>query len=118
MLQFNSTRTYGSAKCFGKNLGLLHLRTVHLRADHGAERHLRAELLRDRERERRLPRPRRADEQQRAPRELARLDEVYYNPTCLHRKHTVRCLLNISFTFRSLSFNIQANVPRVLTTGR
>jgi hypothetical protein len=69
---------------------LAHLRAVHLAPDHRAERHARAQLRGERERERGLARPRRAREEERAPRELARLDQGHDHPARLRRSVSAR----------------------------
>lgn len=78
-------RTNRATKRLSENLGLLHFRTVHLRPDHRAERHLRAQLVRYGQCERGLARARRADEEQRAAGKFARFYEVDDDAACLDR---------------------------------
>lgn len=68
-------QTDGSTEALAQHLSLLDFARVDLTADDGAEGDLGPELLRDRERERRLACARPASEEERPARELLELDE-------------------------------------------
>mmetsp|Transcript_8854 Transcript_8854/g.29507 ORF Transcript_8854/g.29507 Transcript_8854/m.29507 type:complete len:233 (+) Transcript_8854:762-1460(+) len=86
-----------ASKVFHQNLGLFHLRGVHLRPHHRAERNLGAQLLRDAQRKRGLPGTRRARHQKRPSSHLLPLDHIHHDPTSLPRvflPHPPRALLD------------------------
>ena len=66
-----------------QNLRLLHLCAIHLRPRHRAKRHLGPLLMRHHEGRRGFTRPWCTDEHEGAPREIALLDEIDDDTTCL-----------------------------------
>jgi len=94
LLGLLDAQTNGAPEVLHENLSLLHLRAVHLGANHGAEGHLRAQLLCNGKGKRCFSGSRGARKQQRTAGHLSGLDEVGYNScrlTSLLLANEARC---------------------------